>query len=300
MTFHSSKLNKLTVRICGGLGNQLFGFAFGQGLAAATNLPVFYDCESAYSRDLYGRKFLLKEFPLLRGRRDFSGQTKFHKVLLTPLGRVAARLAPLGFRPIVLESPGGYDASIALTKYRINTYFIGYWQSEKYFREQKRQLQNLLKLPAPTTVGVRKRIRQVKSTSSCFVHWRSYREERSDKPDVCVAYYEEALERVRQFSPRVKFYLFTDDITLSRDFFGKLLGQFHVWSDTDGSVGLLDEFSAMIACDHAIVGNSTFSWWAAWLGAQASAPRIVVAPGGLSPWGDDWPAEGWQVIRVAT
>ena len=42
----------------------------------------------------------------------------------------------------------------------------------------------------------------------------------------------------------------------------------------------ITQLSAMARCDHAIIANSSFAWWGAWLGDQlASGPhRTVVAP----------------------
>jgi hypothetical protein len=37
----------------------------------------------------------------------------------------------------------------------------------------------------------------------------------------------------------------------------------------------------MSLCDHAVISNSTFAWWGAWLQAGDPARRTVIAP---DPW----------------
>ncbi len=63
-----------------------------------------------------------------------------------------------------------------------------------------------------------------------------------------------------------------------------------------GNLQSLADFYLMYACDHAIIGNSTFSWWAAWLGDREE--KTVIAPGGVSPWGDDWIPPQWVTLDI--
>ena len=46
----------------------------------------------------------------------------------------------------------------------------------------------------------------------------------------------------------------------------------------DNSDSLYKTFAAMMACDHFIIGNSTLSWWAAYLGRSASSRIVIPAP----------------------
>ncbi len=57
-------------------------------------------------------------------------------------------------------------------------------------------------------------------------------------------------------------------------------------SVAQGNQQSLADFYLMYVCDHAIISNSTFSWWAAWLSDREE--RTIVAPGDVSPWGNDW------------
>ena len=52
----------------------------------------------------------------------------------------------------------------------------------------------------------------------------------------------------------------------------------------------------MNQCKVSIIADSTFSWWAAWLDEDDN--KTVIAPKGLSPWGDDWAPDNWIKINV--
>ena len=45
-----------------------------------------------------------------------------------------------------------------------------------------------------------------------------------------------------------------------------------------GPSGHFEDFYLMSRCRHAVISNSTFSWWSAWLGEAGKPGRITVAP----------------------
>lgn len=59
-------MKQVTVRVIGGLGNQLHCYAFGRAIAEQNGAELQVDCESGYWADPYQRIFLLDEFPYLR------------------------------------------------------------------------------------------------------------------------------------------------------------------------------------------------------------------------------------------
>ena len=59
----------------------------------------------------------------------------------------------------------------------------------------------------------------------------------------------------------------------------------------------LDEFELMRQCSHHIVANSTFSWWAAYLGEDKGG--IVYAPC-TGIWSEEFYPKEWNLIRTQT
>jgi hypothetical protein len=82
----------------------------------------------------------------------------------------------------------------------------------------------------------------------------------------------------KQFGDAV-FLVFSDraeDIAWCRE---HIRGERHYYSEGHGE---LQDLALMRRCDHHIVANSSFSWWAAWLNPNPG--KVVVAPQTLSPW----------------
>lgn len=79
---------------------------------------------------------------------------------------------------------------------------------------------------------------------------------------VNTTYYDEA---IREF-PKAKFLVFSDD----RDFAAKLFPDFQIYEGKDE----IDDFNMMAACSGHIIANSSFSWWAAFVGGgKTVAPK---------------------------
>jgi len=72
----------------------------------------------------------------------------------------------------------------------------------------------------------------------------------------------------------LELFVFSDDIdSVERDFRPACPCRF---VRSAGEWGAFDEMRMMSLCDHAIIANSTFSWWAAWLGERPG--KRVIAP----------------------
>lgn len=230
----------MIVRLTGGLANQLFMWSFGRSLSLLHNKPVQYHwCRSTwdYALDAYDIKVDL--------------------------------VKPQPVRRVYTEASFSYDCK-ALEQ-PADSYFIGYWQSAGYFLDPlglRKQIQ-LKNAPSELTQGVADKL---KNENSCFIHVR-----RGDYTNPGTAaihgilgmdYYNRAIEYVMEKVQSPKFYVFSDDPEwCSKNFPYPIIG---------GKLGPHQDLYLMRDCRHGIGANSTFSWWANWLGNHPD--RVSIAP----------------------
>jgi hypothetical protein len=151
----------------------------------------------------------------------------------------------------------------------------GYFQSFRYFEHL--DVHTLFQLPASEAEKVAERMRVYRERFAgrklAFVHVRrgDYVRLRSVYPLLDNDWYTRALQ---PFDPQAwAFLVFSDDPAPMRSIpvLGSLTHVEHV-TDPDEHV----ELFMMAACDGAIIANSTFSWWGAYLGRTLKNP--VVSP----------------------
>jgi hypothetical protein len=166
----------------------------------------------------------------------------------------------------------------ALRPVRERVTLLGYWQDEAYFANQADVIRRELVPPEPADARNRDLGREMAADESVFLHVRRVRY----SPLLDSGYYQAAIDEVRRERGRVRFYLFGDDLAWARENL----------NFDDSEVRYIDHNSAdeladlwlMTQCRHAIVANSTFSWWGAWLGAsgEGGCERRLFHPEG---WG---------------
>jgi hypothetical protein len=233
------------VSLEGGMGNQLFQAAFGLSVAKARGEECFFTTHK-FEHDPNGRKYELDHF---------AADIKF---------------AEREEEPICWDSwyynPGVYDK-----KWQS---FAGHWQSEKYFDVPLvRSATKLLHPPSNDTLEIADLIQH---RPSCAIHVR-----RTDtlKPEEIsyhgrqdADYYFRAIHRLTKIDPMMKFFVFSDDPAWCREIFPE---RFIIVSHNQNSAH--EDLWLMSLCNHAIIPNSTFGWWGAWLGDE-QPNRIVIAP----------------------
>lgn len=239
----------MIVRLTGGLGNQMFGYAFGRALSLRHNETVYYHwCRSTWD-------YALDAYSLQASQVRTSD---FNKMYQEP---------DFSFDPKALEQP-------------VDTYFAGYWQSPLYFKDYADVIKQDFapKQRYPYYSEVEKLADKMRDENSVFVHVR-----RGDYTNPGTKefhgilpweYYRDAKRYIKEKINSPKFYFFSDQPEWVREHFYTdfSLGQEEVISGFNQH----DSLYLMQACRHGIGANSSFSWWANWLADYPG--RVNITP----------------------
>lgn len=220
----------VTVKLLGGLGNQMFQLAFGRALESR-------GYEVGYNADA-----------LVEGtHREYS------------LGRFADLSFGSLEGPTISEKDATFDIE-SLSPPNPST-MLGYWQSEKYFQNIKEDIRRLFSSEPPRPLQP--------NTIAVHVRRQDYVNLQHFHGLVPLDYYLRGVQRIREKTQRdCTALVVSDDIDWCRENFPS---DFIFWSGDK-----YEDLRMMRSCDHAVIANSTFSWWGAWL--QENPNKIVIAP----------------------
>ena len=141
-----------------------------------------------------------------------------------------------------------------------DTHLFGFWQSEKYFMGYENKIRSWLKLDVPSTPYIQKEY--------CTIHFRAQDGYLRENFVLPVSYFERCKEYVRdKVGPHIRFVVVTDNPQLSKKYFP---------NDIIINNDMKTDLAILTHSTYKIISNSSFSWWAAWLGLPNS--QLVVAP----------------------
>jgi hypothetical protein len=215
------------VKLCGGLGNQLFQIANGY----------------AYSLRYNKNFFVLKYWD---GRPD---RPNYWNSLLKNLQPYLKDLSE--FKGILYKEPTWEYKEIPYIKGDV--IFEGYFQCEKYFEdysENVRKLFNIYPEKYENSFSVGIHIRRGDYLKCPDFHYVLQKE-----------YYDKAKEFIKSKINSCNYIYFSEDTEWVKETF-----KHDIDKDDKIISGLSDieEFKLMINCKGFIIANSTFGWWASW------------------------------------
>ena len=279
---------KLIVRLKGGLGNQLFCYAAGRRLALKNDAELVLDNVTGFKYDhLYKRQFALGAFSI-------SARLASARERLEPFGRIrrllmrkASESLPLSRKRYIRQVGVGFEEALLTLKLQPGmTYFDGFGQSERYFADVEAVIRQDLQMRPPKDSANQEISCKIRSSHAVAVHVRWFdTNDHSSASNMSRAYYRSAID---VFSAKVKnphFFIFSDEPKRSAELLEPLLvGVSHTFVTHNlASQDASSDLWLMSLCQHFVIGNSTFAWWAAWLGEQKGLSTVVAPVVNIDP-----------------
>ncbi|MDD6072221.1 MAG: alpha-1,2-fucosyltransferase [Clostridiales bacterium] len=157
-------------------------------------------------------------------------------------------------------------------------YLSGYFACEKYYADILYDLREKIQFPKTDNLENIRMAEEIQSCEAVSVHLR-----RGDYLDVenaamfgniCTdAYYQGAIEYIREHCNAPHFYIFSDDVNYARKHFS---GEEYTVVDINHGRDSFYDMWLMSKCRHNICANSTFSFWGARLNSNES--KIMIRP----------------------
>ncbi len=289
-------MNNVTIRIQGGLGNQLYGYALGRALTLLYSKNVSYDIETAYINDIYGRKFELYRFPNIKlNIYKFNLKNLYIFKLKIKIHYVFSLLMPTQLKLIYYEHQQNIDIDLANFKksFYFNILLIGTWGSELYFHKISNILYKELIPYHINDIFTNENLFQINKLISCSIHFRSYNEAPEHKKEGMQIFYAKSIDYVKMKFGNISFFIFSDDIELSKKHFNSSNHNTIFVNNLDYSSHdrSFSDFFLMYNCKISIIGDSTFSWWASYLNQSNKIEIIAPEIAALHP--DNWIPNNW-------
>lgn len=274
-------MTKNTIDFIGGLGNQLFQYAFYvyvKNMYPKDDISVFTE---RYNIINDNKGFQLDSYFDL----DFSFTSKKEVNKITRgegfLSRCINKV--LGYKEnyIIEREDCFIDSSNYKSRLNSDHFYRGLWQDYRYALAYRDEIVKSLKFNfSDDELVFLNNIVNNSSIPTISLHVRRGDYYSNDKykdilGNICdQSYYENSLEFIRnQLQSKFSILVFSDDIQWVKDNY-KFLEKFDV-KYLEGFTDKQDLY-LMSICQHNIICNSTFSWWGAWLNNNSG--KIVVMP----------------------
>jgi hypothetical protein len=257
------------IRNKGGLGNQLFIYNFGLLISRIYNKKLVVDNTTGFWFDKYGRYPVLS---LLVSPLLINANFK-QKILFLLFKRAPLSLRNFFKIHFILETSSSDLINIKeleKQKYQYKFIFIdGYFQSNSYLIDDNYSIAARFNYSYNFSNDYTIYNNSIFISESVCVHVRRKQYDNL----LTKEYYEKAFMLIKQNVESPVFFVFSDDLKWCREVFKS---ERVVFVDNIENIDDIQEFHLMVSCNHFIIANSTFSWWAAIFGKYNN--KIVIAP----------------------
>jgi len=269
---------KIFIQLSGGLGNQMFQYAAGRGVAEKLGAELVLDSWSGFVRDReYRRSYELGAFRikarkakawerwpvwLQRTEQKMRGNSPGSP----PNGLIKIR-RPYG--KFLLDDNRAFYPKV-FEPNEIDTWMIGCFQSPQYFEFISEKIREELTPPIPSDPRFRVLGERLRSQPTVAVGIRLYEEAKDPaahslgRSEKTMGEIKQALEKLRQRHPDLKVALFCTHRARVLEELGLPHDVVFVTHE-EGFQGSISRLWLLTQCRHHLFNNSSFYWWGAYL-----------------------------------
>jgi len=267
------------INLTGGLGNQMFQYAFGKAIATEHGTDLKFHFTNALFNTQ--RDFELDVFNISVSRARTSDLHKLGVVqnrLVNRLLYLFDERFKLQFNKHIVTQKYPYNYNSNYLSIKNDSYIQGYWADERYFKKIENTIRNEFTLKKKLDDNNKKILKQIQAFNSVSLHVRrtDYVTNKNNLVQfIGLDYYLESIKKIKQVVSDPVFYVFSDDISWCRENLQPHLKNAYFMDHNIGKEAYKD-MKLMSACKHNIIANSTFSWWGSWLNQNQN--KIIIKP----------------------
>lgn len=243
---------KTVIKIMGGLGNQMFQYAYGRS------------CELSGKKVIFDTSFFNQGNTKPDTARDFK-----------------LNIFNIETKAVFSNKKNRITDFLGRIKRLLRSTTEGYYQNEKYFNNIDAVIRKEFTLKnSMSEEGMKWQEKIIASENSVSIHIRRGDYVQDPKTSAfhgaCnVEYYIKALEKITEIlkMKNMEIFVFSDDILWAKE---NLDFPHQMYFVSDPRIADYEEMWLMSLCKHNVIANSTFSWWGAWLNNNPN--KIVVGP----------------------
>ncbi len=287
------------VNISGGLGNQLFEYAYAREIQNSTGQDIELNIHEIVNYE-QNRKFALSHYELPDTVHIGEKALPWYAHRRSIRGAVMRRLSPELMRYYGIRHNSHIWYESAYREYPAldtnqDIYLGGYWQSPRYSQAVRYELCRSLMIREQIPPDIVRLREQIVSSIAICMHVRRDDYVGSDY-EVCTdQYYQHAMQAAEKelSGQEICYYVFSDDPVWAEQNIKSQHRMVYMKGHKD-----YEDLYLMSGCRHFILSNSSYSWWAQEL--STCREKLVFAP---AIWHHKWNnpdiyEENWILIQT--
>lgn len=270
----------ILIKMQGGLGNQMFQYAFASVLARKNNTSIVIE-DSVYKLTEKKEGYTPRNFELAIFDNEYVFAKRSETSLFSTLSIIERVKKKINLNyPKIFNEPT-FEYSLKANSLKSPVFAIGYFQSFKYFIGFESYIRDLFVFPINRLSSKNTDLISIlKNKNTIAIHVR-----RGDYVNDIITnqvhgacsfkYYEEAISIINSKIENPTLVFFSDDSVWVKENFETLIFD-KIFVDHNKELDSWMDMFLMSICSHNIIANSSFSWWGAWL--NENPEKIVIAP----------------------